>query len=187
MKVLPIVAAALSLSASLSASTGAMAQDAQPQNIPVHNIVLVHGAWVDGSGWKPVYDRLTKDGYHVTIVQEPLSSLEDMDHEQILRRIDAARPDILMVAFGNPKQEKWMLHMRPRLSAPLLVGVGAAFDFHAGLVSQAPPWMQRSGLEWTYRLSREPKRLWRRYAYQNPRFIAGFTRQYIHQRFHHGS
>ena len=64
----------------------------------------------------------------------------------------------------------------PALRAPLLVGVGAAFDFHAGLVPQAPPWMQRSGLEWTYRLSREPRRLWRRYARYNPRFVAGFAR-----------
>ena len=75
-----------------------------------------------------------------------------------------------------------MLHMRPRLWAPLLVGVGAAFDFHAGLVSQAPPWMQHSGLEWTYRLSREPRRLWRRYARYNPRFVAGFARQYARHR-----
>ena len=70
----------------------------------------------------------------------------------------------------------------PRLRAPLLVGVGAAFDFHAGLVSQAPPWMQRNGLEWVYRLSREPRRLWRRYARYNPLFIAGFPRQYLRHR-----
>ena len=69
--------------------------------------------------------------------------------------------------------------MRPRLPAPLLVGVGAAFDFHAGLVSQAPAWMQRSGLEWVYRLSREPRRLWRRYARYNPLFVGGFARQYL--------
>ena len=68
------------------------------------------------------------------------------------------------------------------LWAPLLVGVGAAFDFHAGLVSQAPPWMQRSGLEWAYRLSREPRRLWPRYARYNPRFVAGFARQYARYR-----
>jgi N-acetylglucosaminyldiphosphoundecaprenol N-acetyl-beta-D-mannosaminyltransferase len=68
--------------------------------------------------------------------------------------------------------------MRPRLRAPLLVGVGAAFDFHAGLVSQAPAWMQRSGLEWAYRLSREPRRLWPRYARHNPRFVAAFAAQY---------
>jgi N-acetylglucosaminyldiphosphoundecaprenol N-acetyl-beta-D-mannosaminyltransferase len=75
-----------------------------------------------------------------------------------------------------------MFRTRAHLSAPLLVGVGAAFDFHAGLVSQAPPWMQRNGLEWVYRLSREPRRLWRRYARQNPRFIAGFARQYVRHR-----
>jgi N-acetylglucosaminyldiphosphoundecaprenol N-acetyl-beta-D-mannosaminyltransferase len=72
-----------------------------------------------------------------------------------------------------------MRRMRPRLAAPLLVGVGAAFDFHAGLVPQAPAWMQRSGLEWAYRLSREPRRLWPRYARQNPRFVAAFARQYL--------
>ena len=71
-----------------------------------------------------------------------------------------------------------MHQMRSRLEPPLLVGVGAAFDFHAGLVSQAPGWMQRNGLEWIYRLSREPRRLWRRYARYNPLFVAGFARQY---------
>ena len=75
-----------------------------------------------------------------------------------------------------------MARMRSQLSAPLLVGVGAAFDFHAGLVPQAPPWMQRAGLEWSYRLAREPRRLWRRYARYNPRFVAAFLRQYLRQR-----
>ena len=75
-----------------------------------------------------------------------------------------------------------MSRMRPRLVAPLLVGVGAAFDFHAGLVSQAPSWMQRAGLEWAYRLSREPRRLWRRYVRQNPVFMAEFARQYARHR-----
>jgi N-acetylglucosaminyldiphosphoundecaprenol N-acetyl-beta-D-mannosaminyltransferase len=68
--------------------------------------------------------------------------------------------------------------MRDRLDAPLLVGVGAAFDFHAGLVPQAPEWMQGLGLEWTFRLAQEPRRLWRRYARYNPRFVVGFLRQY---------
>ena len=71
---------------------------------------------------------------------------------------------------------------RARLSPPLLVGIGAAFDFHAGLVPQAPPWMQRAGLEWSYRLAREPRRLWRRYARYNPRFIAAFGAQYLRRR-----
>jgi N-acetylglucosaminyldiphosphoundecaprenol N-acetyl-beta-D-mannosaminyltransferase len=71
-----------------------------------------------------------------------------------------------------------MAAMRDRLTTPLLVGVGAAFDFHAGLVPQAPDWMQRTGLEWAFRLAQEPSRLWRRYARYNPRFVAGFARQY---------
>ncbi|MCW3024591.1 MAG: glycosyl transferase, WecB/TagA/CpsF family, partial [Solirubrobacterales bacterium] len=96
--------------------------------------------------------------------------------------INASGAAVVWVGTGQPKQEKWMLKMRPRLSAPLLVGVGAAFDFHAGLVPQAPRWMQRNGLEWVYRLIREPRRLWRRYARYNPRFLLGFLRQYAHQR-----
>jgi N-acetylglucosaminyldiphosphoundecaprenol N-acetyl-beta-D-mannosaminyltransferase len=68
--------------------------------------------------------------------------------------------------------------MRGRLEAPVLVGVGAAFDFHAGLVPQAPSWIQTAGLEWAYRLAHEPRRLWKRYANYNPRFVAGFARQY---------
>ena len=75
-----------------------------------------------------------------------------------------------------------MAAMRERLDPPLLVGVGAAFDFHAGLVPQAPRWMQRLGLEWTYRLAHEPRRLWRRYARYNPRFVIGFARQYAQHR-----
>jgi N-acetylglucosaminyldiphosphoundecaprenol N-acetyl-beta-D-mannosaminyltransferase len=112
----------------------------------------------------------------------PFRALTAAEEELLIAEIDSSGAAVVWVGTGQPKQEKWMLHMRPRLSAPLLVGVGAAFDFHAGLVSQAPRWMQRSGLEWTYRLSREPRRLWRRYAHQNPRFLAGFMRQYIRHR-----
>ena len=71
-----------------------------------------------------------------------------------------------------------MATMRPQLDAPVLVGVGAAFDFLSGTVAQAPSWMQRAGLEWLFRLTREPKRLWRRYARYNPRFVVGFAREW---------
>jgi N-acetylglucosaminyldiphosphoundecaprenol N-acetyl-beta-D-mannosaminyltransferase len=70
-----------------------------------------------------------------------------------------------------------MAKMRPLLHAPLLVGVGAAFDFHAGLKAQAPMWIQEAGLEWAYRLAHEPRRLWRRYLRYNPRFLGAFARQ----------
>jgi N-acetylglucosaminyldiphosphoundecaprenol N-acetyl-beta-D-mannosaminyltransferase len=81
------------------------------------------------------------------------------------------------VGIGVPKQEKWMAEMRDELDTPVLVGVGAAFDFHAGLVPQAPGWLQVSGLEWAYRLAHEPRRLWRRYTRYNPRFVGAFARQ----------
>jgi N-acetylglucosaminyldiphosphoundecaprenol N-acetyl-beta-D-mannosaminyltransferase len=112
----------------------------------------------------------------------PFRALTDAEQGRAVAEIDSSGAQVVWVGTGQPKQEKWMLQMRPRLSAPLLVGVGAAFDFHAGLVSQAPRWMQRSGLEWTYRLAHEPRRLWRRYARYNPRFVAGFSRQYLRQR-----
>jgi N-acetylglucosaminyldiphosphoundecaprenol N-acetyl-beta-D-mannosaminyltransferase len=105
----------------------------------------------------------------------PLSAAEE---RWVVAEIDGSGAQVVWVGTGQPKQELWMAHMRPRLRAPLLVGVGAAFDFHAGLVPQAPPWLQRAGLEWAYRLAREPRRLWRRYATQNPRFVALFARQW---------
>jgi N-acetylglucosaminyldiphosphoundecaprenol N-acetyl-beta-D-mannosaminyltransferase len=108
----------------------------------------------------------------------PFRPLSEREQVELAERIDSSGAAVVWVGIGQPKQERWMQEMRPRLSAPLLVGVGAAFDFHAGLVSQAPAWMQRAGLEWVYRLSREPRRLWRRYARYNPRFIAAFAAQY---------
>ena len=112
----------------------------------------------------------------------PFRPLDDSEERRAVDAIDSSGAQVVWVGIGQPKQERWMLRMRPRLRAPLLVGVGAAFDFHAGLIAQAPAWMQRSGLEWTYRLSREPRRLWRRYARYNPRFVAGFARQYLRER-----
>jgi len=86
------------------------------------------------------------------------------------------------IGVGAPKQEKWMAAMRDRLDAAVLIGVGAAFDFHAGLVPQAPPWMQSAGLEWLYRMAQEPRRLGPRYVKYNPRFVSGFARQYARHR-----
>ncbi len=113
-------------------------------------------------------------GAHATPFTPPTPERDESDAQ----RIDASGAQVVWVGTGQPRQELWMARMRDRLSAPVLLGVGAAFDFHAGLVRQAPPWMGRSGLEWAYRLSREPRRLWRRYARHNPRFVAAFARQY---------
>jgi N-acetylglucosaminyldiphosphoundecaprenol N-acetyl-beta-D-mannosaminyltransferase len=114
----------------------------------------------------------------------PFRPLTAAERERVVAEIDASGAQVVWVGTGQPKQELWMHEMRPFLAAPLLVGVGAAFDFHAGIVSQAPSWMQRNGLEWLYRLSREPRRLWRRYLTQNPRFMVGFARQYLRERSH---
>jgi N-acetylglucosaminyldiphosphoundecaprenol N-acetyl-beta-D-mannosaminyltransferase len=112
----------------------------------------------------------------------PFRELTPAEQAHVIAAIDGSGAQVVWVGTGQPKQERWMHQMRPRLRAPLLVGVGAAFDFHAGLVPQAPPWMQRNGLEWAYRLAREPRRLWRRYARYNPRFVVGFARQYWRER-----
>ena len=104
------------------------------------------------------------------------------ENATIAAMVADAHPDVLFVGLGAPKQEKWMARMRPRLEPPVLVGVGAAFDFIAGLKRQAPPWMQRRGLEWAFRLSQEPLRLLPRYLRYNPAFVAAFARQYLRER-----
>jgi N-acetylglucosaminyldiphosphoundecaprenol N-acetyl-beta-D-mannosaminyltransferase len=97
----------------------------------------------------------------------PLTSEED---EEVVRRIREARPDVVWVGLSTPKQEHWMANHVERLGGPVLIGVGAAFDFHAGTKRQAPRWMQRSGLEWLFRLLSEPRRLYRRYLVNIPLF-----------------
>ena len=112
----------------------------------------------------------------------PFRPLAGEEEDFVLDEINRSQADVVWVGIGVPKQEKWMAAMRPRLKAPVLVGVGAAFDFHAGLVPQAPSWMQSMGLEWAYRLLQEPGRLWKRYLRYNPRFVFGFLRQWLARR-----
>jgi N-acetylglucosaminyldiphosphoundecaprenol N-acetyl-beta-D-mannosaminyltransferase len=104
----------------------------------------------------------------------PLSNTED---RSIIAAINGSGADIVWVGLGAPKQERWMADHRGVLSAPILIGVGAAFDFHAGLVRRAPPFLQRVGLEWLFRLCMEPRRLWRRYLTNNPQFLVGVIAQ----------
>jgi N-acetylglucosaminyldiphosphoundecaprenol N-acetyl-beta-D-mannosaminyltransferase len=112
----------------------------------------------------------------------PHRPLTDEERDAVVREINGSRADVVWAGIGVPKQEKWMADMRPRLDAPVLIGVGAAFDFHAGLVPQAPTWIQESGLEWAYRLAHEPRRLARRYIRYNPRFVLAFGRQLLEHR-----
>ena len=106
----------------------------------------------------------------------PFRPLNAEEEKQFCETIRSAKPDILWVGLSTPKQEKFMAEFLPKLDATLMIGVGAAFDFHSGRVKQAPLWMQRSGLEWFYRLCQEPRRLTKRYFKNNPLFalkIAG--------------
>ena len=105
----------------------------------------------------------------------PLTELEDAE---AVARINASGAGLVFVGLGCPKQERWMLQHRGRVNAVML-GVGAAFDFHAGTVSRAPLWMREHGLEWLHRLGSEPRRLWRRYLVTNTLFVLLATRQLL--------
>ncbi len=112
----------------------------------------------------------------------PFRDLSDVELGEVAERIDADEPDVVWIGISTPRQEKLMARIRPRLYAPVMISVGAAFDFIPGLVSQAPGWMQERGLEWLYRASREPRRLGPRYARVTPRFAAGVMRQLAAER-----
>ncbi|MBI3913842.1 MAG: WecB/TagA/CpsF family glycosyltransferase, partial [Chloroflexi bacterium] len=99
----------------------------------------------------------------------PAKTLEE---PAVIEKINATKPDIIWVGLGSPKQDWWVAQHRPLLDAPVLIAIGAAFDFLTGRVAQAPDWMQARGLEWFFRLAQEPRRLWRRYLINNPLFIA---------------
>jgi N-acetylglucosaminyldiphosphoundecaprenol N-acetyl-beta-D-mannosaminyltransferase len=101
----------------------------------------------------------------------PFREPTDDDEKRLAEAVRAARPDIMWVGLGAPKQERFMARHLETLDATLMIGVGAAFDFHAGTLRQAPRWMRRCGLEWFFRLCVEPRRLWRRYLVCNPLFV----------------
>jgi N-acetylglucosaminyldiphosphoundecaprenol N-acetyl-beta-D-mannosaminyltransferase len=109
----------------------------------------------------------------------PLTAEED---DAIVGRIRASGANLIWVGLGMPKQELWMHRVRDRLPGVTLLGVGAAFDLLSGTVPQAPDWLQDRGLEWAYRLWREPRRLWRRYLYNNPAFAALATLEVLRSR-----
>ncbi|WP_298819642.1 WecB/TagA/CpsF family glycosyltransferase [Chloroflexus sp.] len=111
------------------------------------------------------------------VLSPPPGSVLDMDRS-IVETVKAARPDILLVAFGNPKQEKWIRMYAHELRVPIAIGVGGTFDMIVGVTKRAPVWMQRVGLEWVYRLAQEPRRLWKRYVHDFIYFGYFFARQW---------
>jgi N-acetylglucosaminyldiphosphoundecaprenol N-acetyl-beta-D-mannosaminyltransferase len=107
----------------------------------------------------------------------PYRPLTAEEGDDVVAKINDSGADLVWIGLSTPKQERWMAEFRSYLDAPVLLGVGAAFDIHAGLLRQAPPLLQRAGLEWAYRLAVEPQRLWRRYLKNNPRFVANIVRR----------
>lgn len=107
----------------------------------------------------------------VGVFSPPFRAMSDEEERELHKLIERLSPDIIWVGLSTPKQERWMAEHIGKLNTKVMIGVGAAFDFHAGLVRQAPRWIQQLGLEWFFRLCVEPRRLWRRYLKNNPRFI----------------
>jgi N-acetylglucosaminyldiphosphoundecaprenol N-acetyl-beta-D-mannosaminyltransferase len=107
----------------------------------------------------------------------PFRPLTEEEDEDIVQCINALSPDIVWIGLSTPKQERWMAAHLGRIGASVMIGVGAAFDFHAGLKKEAPYWIQRSGLQWLFRLVSEPRRLWKRYLTNNPAFAWRITGQ----------
>jgi N-acetylglucosaminyldiphosphoundecaprenol N-acetyl-beta-D-mannosaminyltransferase len=119
-------------------------------------------------------DRLTERFPGLKIVgmhSPPFRPLTPEEEAAVVEEINTSGAELVWVGLSTPKQERWMATHRALLDASALFGVGAAFDFHAGLVPQAPVWVQQRGLEWLYRLTKEPKRLWRRYFRNNPAYL----------------
>lgn len=137
-----------------------------------HYRLFFLGATEESNAQAVVRLRAQFPGLEISHYSPPFRPLHEMDDAEIIRRIRAAKPDLLFVAFGCPKAEKWLAMHYPELGVPVAIGVGATIDFLAGRVKRAPLWMQRGGVEWIYRLSQEPRRLFKRYA-TDLRFFGG--------------
>jgi N-acetylglucosaminyldiphosphoundecaprenol N-acetyl-beta-D-mannosaminyltransferase len=127
-----------------------------------------------GGAAKALGERLGKRFPKLQIAgtyEPPFRPLNAEEEGELKKLIQAARPDMMWIGLSTPKQERFMAEYLGQLDVTLMAGVGAAFDFHTGRARQAPRWMQRSGLEWLFRLGCEPRRLWKRYLKNNPLFL----------------
>ena len=109
----------------------------------------------------------------------PFREMTYEEERRVIEEINRLKPDILWIGLGSPKQDYWMVKYRDKLEVPVMIGVGAAFDFISGIKKQAPRWMRRAGLEWFFRLCCEPKRLWKRYLIGNSKFIYFLLRDLV--------
>jgi N-acetylglucosaminyldiphosphoundecaprenol N-acetyl-beta-D-mannosaminyltransferase len=171
---------------------GKLAGHSEMRRVYGPDLMLDVCAWSESSGAKHFFyggadgvaDRLAqklKEQFPklkiVGTFTPPFRALNEDEQKKLAEQIAAGQPDIFWVGLSTPKQERFMAEFLPKLDTTLMVGVGAAFDFHSGRVKQAPRWMQRCGLEWFYRLCSEPRRLWRRYFRNNPLFVLKFLCQ----------
>jgi len=129
-------------------------------------------------------DKLRKDfpGLEVSFFSPPFRPLTTQEKHDVIDMVNSASPDLIVVALGCPKQEKWMYEHRDLISG-CMVGLGGALSVYAGEISRAPLWMQQAGLEWLYRLSKEPRRLFSRYAYTNSKFLMLLFVQFLRVKF----
>lgn len=115
----------------------------------------------------------------------PFQSLTAVEERELVSQIEELRPQIVWVGMSTPRQELFMARYLPRLKTTLMIGVGAAFDFHTGRTKDSPQWVKRAGLQWAHRLAQEPRRLWKRYAINNPSFVVQALLQLAGIKHHH--
>jgi N-acetylglucosaminyldiphosphoundecaprenol N-acetyl-beta-D-mannosaminyltransferase len=129
-------------------------------------------------------DKLSKDfpGLELSFFSPPFRPLTSQEKHDVIDMVNSASPDLIIVALGCPKQEKWMYEHNDLISG-CMVGLGGALSVYAGEISRAPLWMQQAGLEWLYRLSKEPRRLFSRYAYTNSKFLMLLFIQFLRVKF----
>lgn len=130
-----------------------------------------------------VFLKLKFPSLHIAVaISPPYRDLTPAEEAQFISQINSSGASILFVGLGCPKQEKWMAKNTKTIS-PIMIGVGAAFDFYAGTKKSAPDWMKGAGLEWLHRLISEPKRLWKRYLWNNPRYVCRFLYAWLTSKF----
>ena len=137
---------------------------------------------------KRAQTNLTKvfpDGKIVGTLSPPFRKLSDEEENELINTINKAKPDILWVALGAPKQEMCVYTHKDKLNVPVIAAIGAAVKYHAKIIREAPSWMHNYGLEWVWRLIQEPKRLWQRYLFTNTQFIWLITKELLKKKFCH--
>jgi N-acetylglucosaminyldiphosphoundecaprenol N-acetyl-beta-D-mannosaminyltransferase len=152
----------------------ALCERAAKENLPIY----CYGSTEATLGLLDARLRAAFPDLRVTMESPPFRALSAEEDAAAVERINASGAGVVFVGLGCPKQERWMADHRGRINA-VMIGVGAAFDFHAGTVQRAPAWMRDNGLEWLHRLASEPGRLWKRYLVTNTLFIVGAARQLL--------